>query len=47
MAALHSAVISLQAAGYSGAPGFVCEKWATPATPSKSTEMKTFRTLEG
>src|SRR5947209_287359 len=47
MAALTSAVISRQEAGYSGSPGLVWRWWTTPATPSMSAEMKIFRTVEG
>ena len=43
MAALHSRVISRQASPYSGEPRVPWLGWTTPATPSISTEMKTFR----
>jgi hypothetical protein len=42
---LHSSVISRQASRYSGEPGAPWWGWTTPATPSMSTEMKTFRVL--
>jgi hypothetical protein len=45
MAALHSSVISRQASRYSGEPGEPWWGWTTPATPSMSTEMKTFRVV--
>src|SRR5438105_443881 len=43
MAALHSSTINRQASWYSGEPRLPCRGWTTPATPSMSTEMKTFR----
>src|SRR5467141_2109058 len=41
IAAFVSAVIQRQDRSYSGVPRITWRRWATPATPSMSTEMKT------